>query len=145
MAQSSEIDKLAAALVKAQAEFTHAKKDSANPFFKSKYADLATCIDVVRPVLAKYGLAVIQPCNGTALETIILHESGQWISGSLTLTPVDNKPQSVGSAITYGRRYCLQAMLGLASEDDDGNSASGNGVAKGGVKEHIVAQAAAIK
>jgi hypothetical protein len=129
--QSESINELATALAKAQGKITGALKDSANPFFKSKYADLAACWDSCRLPLSENGLSVIQvPAadeQGVVLTTILAHASGQWIKSMLRMVPKDGSPQSVGSALTYARRYALAAMVGLAQVDDDGNAASGKG------------------
>jgi hypothetical protein len=130
MKTSPEINELAAALSKAQGEFENAKKDSENPFFNSHYADLAACIDVARRPLSANTLAVVQSPslveNGyVRMTTRLLHSSGQWIESELDALPKDSGPQSVGSVVTYLRRYSLCAMIGLAAEDDDGNAASG--------------------
>jgi len=128
--QSQEIGELAAALALAQGEITGALKDSANPFFKSKYADLASVWDACRASLSKNGLAVIQVAStgdsGAAVVTTTLaHKSGQWMRGSIALLPVKSDPQGMGSAYTYARRYALAAMVGVAQIDDDANAASG--------------------
>ncbi len=130
MRTSEQINELAAALSKAQGQFENAKKDSENPFFHSKYADLAACIDAARGPLAANGLAVVQSpsieeARGVRMTTRLLHSSGQWIEGELDATPKDSGPQSVGSVVTYLRRYALCAMIGLAAEDDDANSGQG--------------------
>jgi len=130
MNKSPEINELAAALVKAQNNYNALIKDSSNPFFKSKYADLAACIECVREPLAKQGLSVVQSTDVisdtvTVVETMIIHTSGQWISGRYPLTPTKPDCQGLGAALTYARRYSLTAMLGIAAEDDDGNAASG--------------------
>lgn len=126
--RSVEIGKLALALSQAQGEITGANKDSVNPFFKSKYADLASCWDACRQPLSKNKLAVIQTTepaeNGVNIITTLIHESGQWIGGKLFVKPVKNDPQGLGSALTYGRRYALSAIVGLAQVDDDGNAAT---------------------
>lgn len=125
---SSEIGKLAFALSKAQGEITGARKDSKNPFFKSDYADLASCWDACRKQLSENKLAVIQTTGESedyvTIITTLAHESGQWIRGTLKLKPVKTDPQGMGSAITYGRRYALSAIVGLAQVDDDGNESS---------------------
>lgn len=125
--QSESIGALAAALSKAQADITGALKDSANPFFKSKYADLASCWDACRKQLAANNLAVIQTTewnpNGIMLLTTLVHESGQWIRGELPIRAKDDSPQAQGSAITYARRYALAAIVGLAQIDDDAEAA----------------------
>jgi hypothetical protein len=130
MQTSETINELAAALAKAQGEITGALKDSSNPFFKSKYADLASCWDACRSALSKNGLAVTQfpmttEQHHTYLVTSLLHTSGQWMRSSLEVTPKDDSPQAMGSALTYARRYALTAVVGVAQVDDDGNAASG--------------------
>jgi len=130
MQQSELINELATALAKAQGEITGALKDSANPFFKSKYADLASCWDACRSALSKNGLAILQAPSTTEnghlnLATTLMHSSGQWMRSELSVTPKDDSPQAFGSALTYARRYALTAMVGVAQVDDDGNAASG--------------------
>ncbi len=130
MNKSDNIQELCAALVKFQSEVRAVKKDSENPYFKSKYADLSSIWETIRKPLSANGLAVIQTNqadmeNGVILETILLHSSGQWISGVVKMTPTKNDPQGFGSCQTYARRYGLSAILGIATEDDDdGNAAS---------------------
>jgi hypothetical protein len=126
MEMSDHINELATALSTAQAEMDFARKDSANPFFKSSYADLASVWDVCRRVLPKNGLAVSQtmePGEGVRVRTTLMHTSGQWISGVIVLPPVKNDPQAYGSAVTYGRRYSLSAIVGVIADDDDAESA----------------------
>lgn len=136
MQKSETIGELAKALALAQAEIEGAKKDSENPFFRSKYADLASVRDACQSALSKQGIAVVQvPAtavmeNATvvSVETLMMHSSGEWISGDLGAVPVKDDPQGIGSCITYLRRYALAAFAGVAPEDDDGNAASqGNG------------------
>jgi hypothetical protein len=117
------------ALVKAQKDFAPALKTNANPFFKSKYADLGVCIEAVIDALHENGIALIQKnhdCDdGVKVETILLHESGEQYSGGILHVPAaKNDPQGFGSALTYARRYSLMATCGIAPEDDDGNAAS---------------------
>ena len=130
MEMSDTIAKLSAALCKAQKEIKGAVKDSTNPFFKSDYADLSSVWDAIRVPLTSNGLSITQLTDvspdGVIIETVLLHESGEYISGKLFMKPVKNDPQGIGSAITYGRRYGLQAIAGVCPEDDDGNKASGN-------------------
>jgi hypothetical protein len=125
--QSESIAALAAALSKAQADITGALKDSSNPFFKSKYADLASCWDACRKQLAANNLAVIQTTEvtegGTVLVTTLAHSSGEWMRGTLPVVTKDNGPQAQGSGITYARRYALAAIVGLAQIDDDAEAA----------------------
>lgn len=130
MTKSESIAKLADALSKAQAEMKGAIKDSNNPFFSSKYADLSSVWDACRGPLTKHGLSVVQTFDtapdGVIIETTLCHASGEWISGKMLLNPTKKDPQGIGSAATYGRRYGLAAMVGICPEDDDGNGASGN-------------------
>lgn len=134
MMKSDEIAALAKALSAFQGELRAAPKDSANSYFKSRYASLATIWDTCREPLAKHGLAVSQ-LLGTAgeqllLVTLLMHESGEWLASELLLTPVKLDPQGVGSAITYARRYALSAILGVvADDDDDAEAAMGRGSA----------------
>lgn len=140
--QSEDIKEVATALAKAQGEMDNASKSSNNPFFGSRYADLAEVINVSRPALSKNGLAVTQgtiPINGkSVLVTTVMHTSGQWLKSYDVIEPVPMKtkdekgvtvyaitPQAKGSAMTYSRRYQYSGMVGVAQEDDDGNAASG--------------------
>src|SRR5512145_916936 len=95
-----------------------AAKDSANPFFKSKYADLASVWDACRDALADAGLAVFQPAKAegakVSVTTLLAHESGEWMADELTVTAKEESRQAVGSAITYARRYGLASMVGVA-------------------------------
>lgn len=127
--KSSQIEKLAAALAKAQAAIEPATKDSTNPHFKSKYADLASVMRAVQKPLTDNGLSVLQfgrVRNGSHRElfTMLLHASGQWIGGALPLNPAKDDPQSLKAAITYMRRAGIESITGLATEDDDGNVSS---------------------
>lgn len=131
MQKSETIGKLSKALTAVQSQLKPALKDSDNPFFKSKYADLNAVWDSSRELLAKNGLAVIQGNsvgmdNTVIVETILSHESGEWIQSELCLPLAKHDPQGVGSAVTYGRRYGLAAIVGIVADvDDDGNHASG--------------------
>lgn len=130
MNRSESITELAKALVKFNSEVTKIAKDADNPFFKNNYATLDTIIDEVRPLLSKNGLSIMQIPSGdgqnVTLKTLLIHESGEWLeSDELTMKPVKNDPQAVGSCITYARRYSLAAFLSLnTGEDDDGNGAT---------------------
>ena len=126
---SNEINELAAAMAAAQGDLPVVEKGADNPFFKSKYADLAAIAKAIQPVLKKHGLSVVQTLepadDGVIVNTALIHKSGQWIEGGLKMKPVKNDPQGIGSCITYARRYSLSAILGLVTEeDDDGNAAS---------------------
>ena len=129
MNKSDNIAELAKALSKAQADMSGAKKSSNNPFFKSKYADLKEVIECVKEPFADNGLSFVQfPISNdgfAGVETVIMHSSGEWISNEYMLKVSKNDPQGIGSAITYARRYALQAACGVPSEDDDGESAMG--------------------
>jgi hypothetical protein len=139
MIHSESIVKLAVALSKAQGTMKHAVKDADNPFFRSKYADLQSVVEASRPSLVENGLSIVQCTEGNVLWTMLLHESGEWVKGSIELKPMrqvkdtgwvdSHDRQSYGSCITYARRYAMAAITGVATEDDDGNAASGNKVA----------------
>ena len=125
---------LAKALVKAQGMMKPAQKDSENPHFRSKYADLASVMAACREALAANGLAVIQRIstapNGITCKTMLIHESGESIEDALSLPVSKADAQGYGSAISYARRYSLAAMVGVVADDDDGNAAVGNGKAE---------------
>lgn len=120
---------IAAAFIKAQAEMGNAVKDSTNPFFRNKYADLNAVREACLPVLNRFGISVLQPIvqveGKNFVKTILLHESGETIE-SLTeiLFAKQNDPQAQGSGITYARRYGLQSLVNIGAEDDDGNKAA---------------------
>lgn len=130
MNKSESINELAISLAKAQGQMRGAVKDSANPFFKSKYADLQSVTEAIREAFSYNGLSYIQMLdsskpNEIAVETIIMHSSGQWISNGVLSVPVSkHDAQGYGSAITYARRYSLSAATGVAPEEDDGNGAA---------------------
>lgn len=135
MQTSEQINEIAAALAKAQAEMTGAKKDSANPHFRSTYADLASVREACMAALNKHNIAVIQSPRGVVidgqfcveLETRLVHASGQWVADTLTVPVAKVDAQGVGSATTYARRYALAAFTSVAPEDDDGEAAVGRG------------------
>jgi hypothetical protein len=132
MNKSESIKELATALAKAQTEIKGAVKDSENPYFKSKYADLESVWDACRDALTKNGLAVIQlPTDAgegrIGMETILVHSSGEWVSGAFSMIPKDTSPQAVGSCITYARRYGLAAVAGVHQTDDDAEGAMNRG------------------
>ena len=130
MNKSENIANLALALSKAQLELSNPKKTSANPFFKSKYADLSEVINVSKTILAEHGLSVMQFLSYTDMvhvETMMLHSTGEWISETLSLPIMKHDAQSIGSTCTYARRYSWAAICGLAQEDDDANASVGNG------------------
>lgn len=149
MITSPDINELATALAKAQSEMGSAIKGSDNPFYRSKYADLASVIEACREPLTKHGLAVAQfprvEYMGTPeiyewtaksgekrmgvkviccvfVETRLMHTSGQFIEESVSAMLASGDPQAVGSAISYLKRYSLQSVAGVPSADDDGES-----------------------
>ncbi len=113
------------ALSKAQSKMKGAVKDSTNPHFRSRYADLESVIDALKAPFAEGGLSYYQSVSedGQRLVTTIAHESGETISGSVPLIIGKQDMQGVGSAITYARRYGLAALAGVSQTDDDGNAA----------------------
>ncbi len=136
MKHSDSISNLATALVAAQKNIKAVAKDSVNPHFRNRYASLDAMVESVRPTLAAHGLAVVQGATspitdsdgalcGFAVETMLLHASGEWLLNSaiMPLSKVD--AQGAGGAMTYGRRYGLSALLALATEDDDDGHSAG--------------------
>lgn len=123
-----DISAFAKAFIAAQTATDAVKKAAANPFFNSRYADLATVVEAVIPAMNAAGVGVLQfpSFDGemVRITTALLHDSGACITSTLAMRPTKNDPQGVGSAITYARRYALLAMTGAAPEDDDGNAAS---------------------
>ena len=120
---------IAQAFVKAKREFAPALKTSVNPHFRSKYADLAACLEAVNDALLNNGIAVYQETSmcdsGVVVETVFLHESGEMLKGGMLHVPASKQdPQGYGSALSYARRYSIMAACGIAGEDDDGNAAS---------------------
>ena len=128
MKHSESIKTISPALLKAQKKIGSAKKGSVNPFFKSSYADLGAVMEACKDPLNENGIAILQPIgtNGDVyVETVLLHESGEWISDRMAIAPKsETNPQDQGSAITYARRYSLQSMVFIPAEDDDGEKAT---------------------
>ena len=128
MKTSESTDAISAALAKAQGEISNPAKEAQNPHFRSSYADLASGVNSIRIPLAKNGLAYLQATrlDGEILmvDTRISHVSGQWVESEFPACRFPAKPQEVGSALTYARRYALFALVGIAGEDDDGNAAN---------------------
>jgi len=130
MRTSEQIDQLAAALALAAADIRPAIKDANNPAFNSKYADLGAVFDAAKPALTKHGLVVVQmPAHSDDallhLTTRVMHKSGQWVEGTMSIPVGKVNAHGYGSAITYARRYAFSAALGIvADEDDDGNKAA---------------------
>ena len=141
--QSESIAALAAALSKAQGSITGALKDSSNPFYRSKYADLASCWDACRAQLAANGLCVIQTTDiigdRPVLITTLAHSSGEWVKSITPILTKDDSPQAQGSGITYARRYGLSAIVGLAQIDDDAEAAQGRTAKAPQLDEDLVA------
>jgi hypothetical protein len=135
MNKSESIAALAAAYSKAQPKIEGAVKDKTNPAFRSKYADLGSVVEAIKPALAEHGLSFVQ-CphdaeHAAKVETILLHESGEWMSlGELSVPVTKIDAHGFGSALTYARRYGLLAAFGVAPEDDDGNAATERAPAK---------------
>ena len=133
MNRSDTISKIATAIVKAQGEMGNAVKGSANPFYKSKFADLNSVREACIPPLNAQGVSVLQPTSvidgKLYVETLLLHESGEFISGLYEVVVAkQNDPQALGAAISYSRRYGLQSMVNIGAEDDDAESAMGRNV-----------------
>ena len=128
MNKSESIKNLAIAMCKAQSQMGGAHKGANNPFFKKKYADLGAVVEAVKEPFASNGLSYVQfpieSAGRIGIETILMHESGEWLSNNFTVQLSKQDAQGAGSAITYCRRYGLQAVAGIPSEDDDGNAAS---------------------
>ncbi|MBC9904797.1 ERF family protein [Achromobacter xylosoxidans] len=135
MQHSESMKAIAPALLAAQKATEFAKKDATNPHFKNKYADLPAVIEAVKPALNAAGIVYIQTAspsddNRLHLTTMLMHESGEWISDTLVMPLPKQDPQGYGSAMTYARRYALAAITGVYQDDDDGNAASGAGEKK---------------
>ena len=128
MNKSESIKNLAIAMNKAQAAMSGAKKSASNPFFKSKYSNLEEVIRAIKEPFADNGLSYMQftmtEGDFAGCDTIVMHESGEWISGPTMIKCSKLDAQGQGSAITYAKRYALQGIAGIPSEDDDGNAAS---------------------
>ena len=126
---SETIGKLAGALAKAQSEMTMVEGNSTNPFFNSKYASLATVLEVAMPALNANEIALVQgnrwdtTNNGFYITSMLMHSSGEWIKSEIRMPIAKKDAHGVGAATTYGRRYLLSSMVGVAQADDDGNGA----------------------
>lgn len=129
MNKSESLKNLATALHKAQGQIKHAVKDSKNPFFKSVYADLVSVWDAMRDAFQANGLSISQmpdmDGDKPVLVSILMHTSGEFLESRIFLNPQKNDPQGIGSAISYYRRYALQAIAGVCADDDDGEAAHG--------------------
>jgi hypothetical protein len=128
MIKSDSIAQIAKALSAAQGEMNGAKKDSQNPFFKAAYSDLASVVESIRVPFAKNGLSFSQSTDSESdgsisVTTFLMHASGEYLGSKISQRVLDGKPQTLGSLITYLKRYGLQAIAGVPSIDDDGNDA----------------------
>jgi len=134
---------IATALVKAQKAFGPALKSSTNPHFKSRYADLAACVEAVIDALNDNGIALVQKSydcvDGIMVETVFVHESGEMLETGILRFPImKNDPQGAMACLTYARRGSLMAACGIAPEDDDGNHASRKTEIKSTVNENQI-------
>lgn len=138
MKSSETIGKLANALCVAQSQMGGAVKDSANPFFKSSYADLTSVIKAIKQPFVDNGLSYTQfPVtneHGIGVVTRLMHISGEWLEQEFYLPMVKRDPQAAGSAVTYARRYALQSIAGIPTADDDAEAA----MMRGGDNDPIV-------
>ena len=129
------LDKIATALAKAQGEMSNAVMNKINPHFKSKYADLAAIRDATIPALSSNGLSMVQYTkmrgDNVYLHTMLLHTSGQFIESEYPLPSAADKPQVMGSAVTYAKRYSWAAMCAISADEDDYGNAASNGTASG--------------
>lgn len=128
MFKSESIVKLSASLVKAQRNIGAASKGGKNPFFKSNYATLGDVMEACKDPLNAEGVVILQPilsdASGDYVETTLLHESGEYITSTMKLTPSKNM-QEFGSAISYAKRYSLQSLVFIPASDDDGEATMG--------------------
>ena len=126
---SDTIGKLAGALAKAQSQMTMVEGKSINPFFNSKYASLAAVLEVAMPALNANEIALVQgnrwdtSNNGFYITSMLMHSSGEWIKSEIRMPIAKKDAHGIGAATTYGRRYLLSSMVGVAQADDDGNGA----------------------
>jgi hypothetical protein len=140
MTAAAKQDTLASAMAAAFAEIEGATKDKVNPHFKSKYADLGSVIDAIKPALVKYGLFFVQKCepaeDGVCVATVLRHQAGEEMDLGRIFVPANKKDaQGFGSALTYARRYALMTAFGVPAEDDDGNAAAKSAPHNGGAND----------
>ena len=143
------MSELSAAMAKAFAQIEGAVKGKTNPAFRSKYADLSSVVDAVKPALAEHGLwfrkVTHNVDNGVCVETVIHHASGESLScGQLYVPATKQDAQGYGSALTYARRYSLMAAFGVPAEDDDGNAAAASAPSRQAAPRTDDAEAAVI-
>jgi len=126
---SETVGKIASALAKAQSGMTMIECNSNNPFFNSKYASLSAVLEVALPKLNENGIALVQGNrwdnvdNGFFITSMLIHSSGEWIKSEIRMPISKKDAHGIGAATTYGRRYLLSSMVGVAQADDDGNGA----------------------
>ena len=126
---SETIGKIAGALAKAQSGMTMIECNSSNPFFNSKYASLSAVLEVALPKLNENGIALVQgnrwgnTDSGFYITSMLVHSSGEWIKSEIRMPVTKKDAHGIGAATTYGRRYLLSSMVGVAQADDDGNGA----------------------
>lgn len=141
MKTSESIKQIAPALLRAQKNVGAATKGSANPFFKSRYADLGSVMEACKEALNNEGITVLQPVgfeNGKhTVTTVLLHESGEFLSETMVLEVPKANMQDLGSAISYARRYSLQSFDFIPAEDDDAEKVVGNKTVTNGVKPEV--------
>ena len=124
MNKSEQLDELAKALQHARTVVNHPPRNKVNPHFRNRYADLTAVLDAVVPAFTANGLSIVQMVDGGQLVTTLLHTSGQFITSAADI-PAHSNAQQLGSALTYLRRYTVQALAAIAADDDDdGNQAS---------------------
>lgn len=131
MKKSETLTEFSKAFAKTQQEMKQPLKDANNPFFKSKYVPLENVVEAITESASKNGLSFTQfpssdEAGNVTVGTLVMHSSGEWIEyDPIKMKPVKNDPQSIGSAITYAKRYALSAIFGITSDqDDDGNEAT---------------------
>lgn len=125
MKTSETIIKIIPALLESQKKIESVTKEADNPYFKSKYADLNSLMEACKKILNDNNILILQPVTLEGVETILIHNSGEWLSSITKIVcKSENNPQDQGSAITYARRYGLQSMLFMSAEDDDGEKAT---------------------
>lgn len=127
MQKSESIKNIAEAMNNVQTKIVGATKDSTNSFFKSKYANLESVMEAIRKPFSEFGLSYVQSSRvtdsgGLILETMLMHTSGEWISGEYPVRAIKDDPQALGAATSYARRFALSAMCGVAQVDDDAES-----------------------
>jgi hypothetical protein len=130
LTSSETIGAIAPALIKAQSQMQGISKEGKNPAFKSKYVTLDSILDTLRPILTSNGLMLTQgsqqpeTMQAVTVESRIIHTSGEWISTTVTIPVTKPDAHGLGSALTYGRRYSVSALLAISADEDDDANAS---------------------